>query len=56
MTFPRPPRWALATLDTQKGLVAALVLEPTTIDSYTAIRTQLTMTGCIGQIGPHDWQ
>jgi hypothetical protein len=56
VTLPRPPRWALATLETHTGPLATLILEAATAGSYTAIRTQLTMTGCIGQIDPHDWQ
>ncbi|WP_328990334.1 hypothetical protein OG394_29290 [Kribbella sp. NBC_01245] len=56
MVLAHPPHWALATLDTQEGPLASLLLEPRTADSYLAIRKQLTMAGVISKVGPEEWQ
>jgi hypothetical protein len=48
--------WALALIGTPTTRLAVLILEAGTTDTYTAIRTRLTLAGCINKISLPDWQ
>ncbi|QNE18194.1 hypothetical protein F1D05_10175 [Kribbella qitaiheensis] len=56
MTLLRPPLWALAIIGTPADPLAVLILEAGSTDSYTAMRTRLTLAGCINQISLPEWQ
>ncbi|MFI5736131.1 hypothetical protein ACIA49_38815 [Kribbella sp. NPDC051587] len=56
MTLPHPPRWTPAIIETATGALAALILDAVRLDSYRAIRTQLTLSGCIGRVSAADWR